>query len=118
LPKVTHLEAHIIQIRITIQIISGLQFIHSQGVLHRDLKTDNVLLDCSGLLPSGPLDATDDFAAHAEALCTGTPFLSDFGHAENGRRASSLSASLRFEGSGRAGSLLWLAPEILAGACS
>jgi serine/threonine protein kinase len=36
------------QVRITVQIISGLQFIHSQGVLHRDLKTDNVLLDCSG----------------------------------------------------------------------
>jgi serine/threonine protein kinase len=40
--------SHIFQIRITLQIISGLQFIHSQGVLHRDLKTDNVLLDCSG----------------------------------------------------------------------
>ena len=39
---------HIFQIRITLQVISGLQFIHSQGVLHRDLKTDNVLLDCSG----------------------------------------------------------------------
>lgn len=36
------------QVRITVQIISGLQFIHSQGVLHRDLKTDNVLLDCTG----------------------------------------------------------------------
>ena len=46
------------QIRITMQIISGLQFIHSQGVLHRDLKSDNVLLDCSGTKPlhfSAPL---------------------------------------------------------------
>jgi hypothetical protein len=47
-----------------------------------------------------------------------TPFLSDFGHAENGQRTSSLNASLKFEGSGRAGSLFWLAPEILAGTCS
>jgi hypothetical protein len=47
-----------------------------------------------------------------------TPFLSDFGHAENGRPASNLNASLKFEGGGRAGSLLWLAPEILAGTCS
>ncbi len=47
-----------------------------------------------------------------------TPFLSDFGHAENGQRTSSLNASLKFEGNGRAGSLFWLAPEILAGTCS
>ncbi len=113
--NVYHLVSHICQIRITIQIITGLQFIHSQGVLHRDLKTDNVLLDCSGLLLLHPLPVA---AANIDIFRTGTPFLSDFGHAENGRRASNLNASLGFEGCGRAGSLLWLAPEILAGACS
>ena len=54
------------QIRITIQIICGLQFIHSQGVLHRDLKSDNVLLDCSGALLLRPLHAS---AADADSLC-------------------------------------------------
>ena len=47
---VTRHTSHVTQVRITAHIISGLQFIHSQGVLHRDLKADNVLLDCSGML--------------------------------------------------------------------
>ena len=44
----------------TIQIISSLQFIHSQGVLHRDLKADNVLLDCNGKSSTEYRLAADD----------------------------------------------------------
>ncbi len=48
--------SHALQVHVTVQIISGLLFIHSQGVLHRDLKTDNVLLDCSGTSPPCAID--------------------------------------------------------------
>jgi hypothetical protein len=51
-------------------------------------------------------------------LLSCTPFLSDFGHAESGWKTSGLNESLKFEGGGTVGSLLWLAPEILAGKCS
>ncbi len=54
--KFTCSTSHVLQVRITVQIITGLLFIHSQGVLHRDLKTDNVLLDCSGESPTCAID--------------------------------------------------------------
>ncbi|HVR76385.1 MAG TPA: protein kinase [Planctomycetota bacterium] len=44
---------------ITIQVLSGLDFIHSHGFLHNDLKPQNLLLE--SLAPSPVKDGRDDF---------------------------------------------------------
>jgi serine/threonine protein kinase len=39
----------VIKARFAYDLIQGLYFLHANGILHRDLKTDNVLLDLSGI---------------------------------------------------------------------
>ena len=69
--------------RYVAQILQGLEFLHSKGVIHRDIKGENVLLDANGRVK-----------------------LADFGCARDHSAASQLCGTF-------AGSPYWMAPEVI-----
>lgn len=73
-------------------ILAGLTFLHEQGMIHRDMKTSNCLLDSHHISESGI----------ARVL------VSDFGEAQ-------LAAAMTDHRSGGTGTLSYLAPEIIRG---
>ncbi|ONH65402.1 MAP kinase kinase kinase mkh1 [Cyberlindnera fabianii] len=70
---------------LTTQIISGLAYLHSRGILHRDLKADNLLLDLDG-------------------VCK----ISDFGIS---KKSNDIYANDR--GMSMQGTIFWMAPEVV-----
>ncbi|KAG0255547.1 hypothetical protein DFQ27_006201 [Actinomortierella ambigua] len=76
--------------RLAHEIALGLAYIHQEGVLHRDLKSANVLL-----------------TKHMEVK------LADFGLAQIRSMASAASSASSQTSKGAAGTLRWLAPELL-----
>lgn len=76
--------------RYTYQILLGLEYLHSNNVLHRDIKGANILLTISGQAK-----------------------LSDFGLAA--MLASESGKSSMFVGSEVVGSPYWMAPEVITG---
>ncbi|KAG0257332.1 copper transport protein ctr1 [Actinomortierella ambigua] len=78
------------KMRLASEIARGLAFIHQEKVLHRDLKSANVLL-----------------TKHMEVK------LADFGLAKVRSMASAASAADQSKGGGLAGTLRWIAPELL-----
>ncbi|KAF8610619.1 kinase-like protein [Ceratobasidium sp. AG-I] len=67
------------------QIIDGLAYLHASGILHRDLKGDNILIDPSG-------------------ICK----ISDFGISKRSEHVYN-----NHEGTAMQGSVFWMAPEML-----
>lgn len=70
---------------LTIQTLSGLYYLHQQGILHRDLKADNLLLDLDG-----------------------TCKISDFGISKRSNDIYGNDASNSMQGS-----VFWMAPEVV-----
>ncbi|KAF9131463.1 hypothetical protein BGW39_001776 [Mortierella sp. 14UC] len=75
--------------RLAHEMARGLEYIHQEGVLHRDLKSANVLL-----------------TRHMEVK------LADFGLAQV-RQSMSTGASISYSSAGLVGTLRWMAPELL-----
>lgn len=70
---------------LTRQTLSGLAYLHDQGILHRDLKADNILLDLDG-----------------------TCKISDFGISKKSDNIYGNDASNSMQGS-----IFWMAPEVV-----
>ncbi|RKP32625.1 Pkinase-domain-containing protein [Metschnikowia bicuspidata] len=70
---------------ITRQVLEGLKYLHGNGILHRDLKADNLLLDLDG-----------------------TCKISDFGISKKSQDIYSNNAELSMQGT-----IFWMAPEVI-----
>lgn len=70
---------------ITRQVLEGLKYLHSNGILHRDLKADNLLLEIDG-----------------------TCKISDFGISKRSQDIYSNNAEMSMQGS-----IFWMAPEVI-----
>lgn len=70
---------------LTKQVLQGLTYIHSRGILHRDLKADNLLLENDG-------------------VCK----ISDFGISKKSKDIYSNQSAMTFQGT-----IFWMAPEII-----
>lgn len=70
---------------LTEQALEGLNYIHCKGILHRDLKADNLLLEPDGILK-----------------------ISDFGISKRAKDIYTSQSKLNFQGT-----IFWMAPEII-----
>ncbi|KAK9234185.1 hypothetical protein V1525DRAFT_77679 [Lipomyces kononenkoae] len=70
---------------LTRQVVDGLAYLHSRGILHRDLKSDNLLLDLDG-------------------ICK----ISDFGISKRSQNIYTNDAEMSMQGT-----IFWMAPEVI-----
>ncbi|KAG7577661.1 Protein kinase domain [Arabidopsis thaliana x Arabidopsis arenosa] len=109
------LEEDIVRVYIA-EVVLALEYLHSEGVVHRDLKPDNLLiahdghikLTDFGLSKVGLINSTDDLAGPA---VSGTSLLDE----EDSRLAASEEQLERRKKRSAVGTPDYLAPEILLG---
>lgn len=50
--------------------MDGLQYLHSQRIIHKDIKPGNLLLTLSGILKISDLGVAEVFFLHAVPMCS------------------------------------------------
>lgn len=70
---------------LTLQVLQGLSYLHTKGILHRDMKADNILLDLDG-------------------VCK----ISDFGISKKSNDIYANNAAMSMQGT-----IFWMAPEVV-----
>ncbi|ODQ59929.1 hypothetical protein WICANDRAFT_83940 [Wickerhamomyces anomalus NRRL Y-366-8] len=70
---------------LTLQVLKGLSYLHTKGILHRDMKADNILLDLDG-------------------VCK----ISDFGISKKSNDIYANDAAMSMQGT-----IFWMAPEVV-----
>jgi len=106
------------RLRIAYQISCGMTHLHSLHIIHRDLKSDNCLLDASLNCKVADFGTAKLITATAgvDALLQGTrnsgvPNTSESDVLDNASNASNVSATM----TAGIGTPLWMAPEVFAG---
>ena len=88
-----------LKIRYVREICYGMRYLHSENIIHRDLKLSNVLVVC------------DDVGYSDGVICK----ISDFGTSRKADLTTTLSMSQSMTMTSNLGTPLYMAPEILSG---
>lgn len=88
----------------TKQILDGLSYLHAKGILHRDLKADNILVDSDGTCK------ITDFGISKQA---GTHLGFELGDISDLRHCTTEDAYASAGGTNLKGSVFWMAPEVI-----
>ena len=86
-----------------LQMLDGLMYLHSQGVVHRDIKPDNILLDHMGVIKFVDFGAAKVLSRRSLSMHTG------------GRAPVHLPGAVDARGQSLQGTPMYMAPEVVRG---
>lgn len=87
------------------EVLKGLSYLHASGYIHRDIKSDNILLNSAGQLKLGTCDEGKKKNNDASIL---TPSSADFGFSARVNAKKSTRDTI-------VGTPYWMAPELIRG---